>query len=165
MQKKIHDFFPLQKPNEISYISPAGLAHWLSRSTPVLVVDVRFPYEYSGGHIKGAINAPEPKHLWEALLHRDGSLPIVLHCEFSQKRGPMMGHWLRNLDRQNNIENYPSLTYPNLYILAGGYAAFHPAYPEFCEPKGYVAMAEAEFKAERLSCCQRLRKLFKRYKY
>jgi M-phase inducer tyrosine phosphatase len=165
MQRKIHDFFALQKPSDLRYVTAAGLVGWLSRSSPVLVVDVRFPYEYAGGHIQGACNAPDPIALWDVVKDWDGSLPIVLHCEFSQKRGPMMGRWLRSTDRQNNLENYPMLTYPSLYILAGGYSQFYAAYPDYCEPRGYVAMDTAEFKTEKRSCCHHLKKLFKRYNY
>ncbi len=61
------------------------------------IIDCRFPYEYKGGHIKGA------KNIWkedECLnLFFDGSLQhpqeghreiFVFHCEFSSKRGPKM---------------------------------------------------------------------------
>lgn len=165
MQKKIIDFFPLQKPDEIKYVTATSLAEWLNRSFTVLVVDVRFPYEFAGGHITGAVNTPDPNTLWETLGNWEGTKPIVMHCEYSQKRGVMMSRWLRNFDRQINLENYPKLSFPNLYILGGGYSEFYSAYPELCEPKGYVAMTQPEFKVERHSCCHKLRRLFKRFNY
>jgi len=60
------------------------------------VVDCRYPYEYVGGHIKGAVN------IWDkdTLLDRFFSSPehpcedkrsiLIFHCEFSSKRGPNM---------------------------------------------------------------------------
>lgn len=33
--------------------------------------------------------------------------------------------FLREADRKANKENYPALNYPELYLLEGGYKAFH----------------------------------------
>jgi hypothetical protein len=50
---------------------------------------------------------------------------IIFHCEFSSERGPKMSRFLRKIDRANNKECYPSLDYPELYLLEGGYKAFY----------------------------------------
>ena len=54
---------------------------------------------------------------------------LVFHCEFSQKRGPRALRTLRNLDRAINHANWPSLCYPEVYILENGYKNFHSKFP------------------------------------
>ena len=64
-----------------------------------VIVDCRYPFEYEGGHIKGALNLYTKKLFDDYFLDEQGSFRvtsdtiIILHCEFSQKRGPkMFGH-------------------------------------------------------------------------
>lgn len=52
----------------------------------------------------------------------------------------------RSLDRQLN--EYPSLFYPEMYVLQGGYKNFYSKYPQRCDPQGYVAMNSDEYKEE-----------------
>lgn len=54
---------------------------------------------------------------------------IVIHCEFSQKRGPKLYRYLRKRDREINEDNYPNLIYPNIYLLKGGYSQFVKSCP------------------------------------
>ena len=54
---------------------------------------------------------------------------LVFHCEFSQKRGPRALRALRNLDRTLNSANWPTLSYPEVYILENGYKNFHSKFP------------------------------------
>lgn len=61
--------------------------------TDLMVVDCRYPYEYEGGHIEGAVNLYTEQLVTEALLEVPlqgvtRSLVIVFHCEFSACRGP-----------------------------------------------------------------------------
>lgn len=61
-----------------------------------LILDCRYPYEYEGGHIRGAQN------VWnrDTLQNQFFTTPeytadskrriIIFHCEFSSKRGPDM---------------------------------------------------------------------------
>lgn len=56
-------------------------------------MDSRFPFEYEGGHIRGAVNLYEPEQLKKYFLDNPQwslSKPkaIIFHCEFSQHRGP-----------------------------------------------------------------------------
>ena len=57
----------------------------------VMVVDARYDYEYAGGHIRGAINLSDPQvfmdHFCSQVRQVDA---IVIHCEFSSKRGPRL---------------------------------------------------------------------------
>lgn len=61
------------------------------------ILDARFPYEYDGGHIAGAVNIHTNQMLekyMEERVVRDPSDPrpicIIIHCEFSQMRGPAL---------------------------------------------------------------------------
>jgi hypothetical protein len=58
---------------------------------------------------------------------------IIFHCEFSQSRGPKMYNLLRSLDREINFKHYPRLTYPDIYLLEGGYSLFQEHFPVFFE--------------------------------
>lgn len=49
---------------------------------------------------------------------------LVFHCEFSSERGPRMCRFVRERDR--DLNEYPNLHYPELYILKGGYKDFFP---------------------------------------
>ncbi|XP_077101973.1 cell division cycle 25 homolog d [Siphateles boraxobius] len=125
-----------------------------------LIVDCRYPYEYQGGHIKGAVNlytesqiqqAVHQDHPSDSLPEDEGSSPrklIVFHCEFSSERGPYLCQYLRRLDRCVNAQVYPNLHYPELYLLLGGYKHFHASYPDLCDPCGYVPMRQREYREQ-----------------
>lgn len=60
------------------------------------VIDCRYPYEYLGGHVNGALNMYTKTQVQDNLLN-DDRLPaaksrhiIIFHCEFSAQRGPNM---------------------------------------------------------------------------
>lgn len=111
------------------------------------VIDCRYPYEYEGGHITGAQNMYTPEQILS--LMRQPVAPsglkrniLVFHCEFSLERGPRLSRFLRSSDRAHNQENYPSLHYPEVYLLHDGYKSFYNAHPELCTPSGYTAMLD-----------------------
>lgn len=60
------------------------------------IIDCRYPYEYKGGHIQGALNIWEKADLMNKFLTHpkhptEGKRTIyIFHCEFSSKRGPEM---------------------------------------------------------------------------
>jgi rhodanese-related sulfurtransferase len=111
------------------------------------IIDCRFPYEFDGGHIEGAINVNTDMMVEELLLKPGGGLysnggdfpqpsrsgsqetgkPVVVifHCEFSNKRAPTFAKHLRSKDRTLNNQHYPKVYYPELYILEGGYCHFY----------------------------------------
>ncbi|XP_022086541.1 M-phase inducer phosphatase 1-B-like isoform X2 [Acanthaster planci] len=106
------------------------------------ILDCRYPYEYNGGHIKGAKNLYTKELVSQFFLEQpleplDGRV-IIFHCEFSSKRGPDLLRFLRNKDREANP--YPELYYPELYILQGGYKAFYEHDKTMCEPQSYTPM-------------------------
>eukprot|EP00047_Mylnosiga_fluctuans_P023082 m.131792 g.131792 ORF g.131792 m.131792 type:complete len:518 (+) comp9476_c0_seq7:9876-11429(+) len=133
-------------------ITPATLQELLSGLhrdglDQVEVVDCRFPYEYAGGHIQGAVNLFEPTDIRSIFTKFDGAghrVAIVFHCEFSSQRAPRMCSHLRKMDRELNREAYPRLCFPKLFILEGGYKAFYLAKPALCEPQAYVPMNSDE---------------------
>jgi M-phase inducer tyrosine phosphatase len=118
----------------------------------VLVIDCRFEYEYDGGHINGALNYNDKDKLAGELFSAPKSrTALVLHCEYSAHRAPIMAKYLRHQDRAINVDTYPNLTYPDMYILDGGYSSFFAEHRSFCFPQNYVEMSdkEHEFACER----------------
>lgn len=81
-------------------------------------------------------NASKPVHV------------LIFHCEFSSQRGPELSRFLRKVDRYINYPRYPFVFYPHVYVMLGGYAAFHSRYPELCEPQSYLKMLEKGYKSE-----------------
>lgn len=119
----------------------------------VIVIDCRYPYEFEGGHIKGALNLHQENQVEDFLLKTptvpscpDKRVVIVFHCEFSSERGPRMCRFIRERDRALN--EYPKLHYPELYILKGGYKDFFPHFQSQCEPQSYRPMHHEDFKED-----------------
>ncbi|XP_066488307.1 M-phase inducer phosphatase 2 [Tiliqua scincoides] len=146
------------KHQDLKYISPEMMVAVLNGQFSSLIescviVDCRYPYEYEGGHIKGAVNLPLEKDVEEFLLKKpivpfnlEKRVIVVFHCEFSSERGPRMCRFVREKDRACN--EYPSLHYPELYILKGGYKEFFPQYQTHCEPQNYRPMHHEDFKED-----------------
>ncbi|XP_063289890.1 M-phase inducer phosphatase 1-A-like [Pelobates fuscus] len=140
------------KHQDLKYINSTTLAQLLRGSYKDIVqkywvVDCRYPYEFAGGHIKGAKNLFREEHIAEEFL-KHPSLPesrtvLVFHCEFSSERAPKLCRLLRNMDRKANV--YPLLYYPELYVLKGGYKDFYETFKVLCEPQGYVNMLHRDF--------------------
>ncbi|XP_062462311.1 M-phase inducer phosphatase 2 [Pezoporus occidentalis] len=146
------------KHQDLKYISPAMMVAVLTGQFSGLIescviVDCRYPYEYEGGHIKGAVNLPLEQDVEEFLLRKpivpcDASkrVIVIFHCEFSSERGPRMCRFVREQDRARN--EYPALHYPELYVLKGGYREFFPQYQSHCEPQDYRPMHHEDFKED-----------------
>ncbi|KAF3762633.1 hypothetical protein M406DRAFT_46748 [Cryphonectria parasitica EP155] len=113
-----------------------------------LIIDCRFEYEFAGGHVGGAINFNDKEALATQLFpsppELEGRTLIVFHCEYSAHRAPLMARHIRSEDRAFNAECYPRLTYPEIYILEGGYSGFFSEHRERCEPQAYVEMDAVE---------------------
>ncbi|KAK4818875.1 hypothetical protein QYF61_021392 [Mycteria americana] len=146
------------KHQDLKYISPEMMVAVLTGQFSSLIescviVDCRYPYEYEGGHIKGAVNLPMEQDVEEFLLKKpivpfDASkrVIVIFHCEFSSERGPRMCRFVREKDRACN--EYPHLHYPELYVLKGGYREFFPQYQSHCEPQDYRPMHHEDFKED-----------------
>lgn len=123
-----------------------------------MVIDCRFEYEYEGGHIDGAVNHNNKDILSQQLFDTpiQGRSLLIFHCEYSAHRAPLMARYVRSRDREVNRENYPRLTYPEVYILEGGYKMFFEDQPSRCYPQSYVEMVD---KAHERTCERELGRL------
>ena len=112
----------------------------------LVIVDCRFEYEYKGGHINGAVNFNDKDQLAAQLFEIEPTTKalLIFHCEYSAHRAPLMAKFIRNKDRAVNAEKYPFLTYPEAYILDGGYSSFFEDYRSRCFPQSYVEMVAKE---------------------
>ncbi len=132
-----------------------------------IIVDCRFEYEYTGGHILNAINIVKPEHAIEKFFKEqihDIDTCILFHCEFSSHRAPKMMKEVRNLDRKLHENSYPQLYYPQLYLIKGGYKEFYKNFIDKCEPRAYVEMLHGDFKDVCKSTASLVRKSWKRHK-
>lgn len=80
---------------------------------------------------QGALNLHQEDQVEDFLLREpmvpsrpDLRVVVVFHCEFSSERGPRMCRFVRKRDR--DLNDYPKLHYPELYILKDGYKDFFP---------------------------------------
>lgn len=109
-----------------------------------MVIDCRFEYEYDGGHIDTAVNYNDKDLLTNQLFKTpmSGRTLLIFHCEYSAHRAPLMARHVRSEDRTVNAEFYPKLTYPEVYILEGGYSGFFEEHRNRCYPQEYVEMSD-----------------------
>ncbi|EDQ90256.1 uncharacterized protein MONBRDRAFT_31992 [Monosiga brevicollis MX1] len=119
-----------------------------------IIIDARYPYEYDGGHLIGAVNFYLPDMAAEYLLAR-GDLSqtlILVHCEFSKERGPALYHYLKRVEAKACKNGGQGSLFPHLYVLHQGYKQFHAEHPTYCSPRGYVPMTTAAHKSECQAC-------------
>lgn len=176
-----HDDDGLPAPLEVAYTLPSALTRpdsdvyrrICSRTLSDLMrsmgddfeksyalIDCRYPYEFEGGHIKGATNVYDPQLIdsrffaasTSLLKEEQGQQKIpIFYCEFSQKRGPSMALAVRALDRLRN--QWPRVDHAEMYVLNGGYKGFHEdatrhGWGELCAPFAYIQMEDPEYKAQ-----------------
>ncbi|XP_070587204.1 M-phase inducer phosphatase 1-like [Erythrolamprus reginae] len=145
------------KHQDLKYIDPEIVVAILNGNfsvfiTQCVIIDCRFPYEYDGGHIKGAINLPMEQDVEDFLLKKplvssgNKRIIVVFHCEFSSERAPRMCRFVRERDRLGN--EYPTLHYPELYVLKGGYKDFFLKCKSYCEPQSYRPMHHKDYKED-----------------
>ncbi|KAJ3042444.1 cell division cycle- protein, partial [Rhizophlyctis rosea] len=127
--------------------------HYDTKLDKFHIIDCRFPYEYEGGHISGATNVNTKGELDE-IFFKTGKVEkgvtrkrvvVVFHCEFSSHRAPTMASYMRSRDRAENMDNYPALYYPEIYVLKGGYKQFYAGHKNRCEPQQYIEMADKTY--------------------
>ncbi|KAG9247938.1 hypothetical protein BJ878DRAFT_117458 [Calycina marina] len=150
-QPVLPHFFEEGSPDSIPRITKDTFlrildGHYNSNFDQRMVIDCRFEYEFEGGHIDGAVNYNDKELITSQLF--SASLPgktlLIFHCEYSAHRAPIMARYVRKQDRSTNIEHYPKLSYPEVYILDGGYSSFFKKNPERCFPQNYVEMDDKE---------------------
>eukprot|EP01052_Picozoa_sp_SAG31_P015210 SAG31_NODE_972_length_10644_cov_3.435372_1_plen_608_part_00 len=126
--------------NTISADTLTGLMRGDFGELAYRIIDCRFPYEYNGGHIVGATNIYTPQELERLFFNARQPIPndghrtvVVFHCEYSSRRAPKLYGHLREIDRSINMERYPHLDYPEIYVLEKGYRAFVSTHEDWCE--------------------------------
>ena len=154
-----------------------------SRKFKFHIIDCRYEYEHRGGNIARSMNVPTIEGLKSHFFSHKSreSVPtsqittdpqstqtqnfhkpiLIFHCEHSEERAPAMLKRLREIDRELNT--YPELNYPEIYLLDGGYkkffqtfnVAFCQSIEEFEKQKeifftkyGYVPMMDEKFTEE-----------------
>lgn len=165
---KLPHFIPEDEPDSLPRIQQDTLLNVLNGNynahyDRIHIVDCRFEYEYNGGHIDGALNFNNKEELTEKLFD-DGSSSstlLIFHCEYSELRAPRMAKFVRNRDRAVNDYQYPRLSYPEMYILDGGYSKFFANHRTKCFPQNYVEMQDKDHEQE---CEKGLGKLKQRAK-
>ena len=86
------------KHGDLKSITPETMAkvlngHYSDKIGKVTIVDCRYPYEFDGGHIRGAVNLYTKDDVNSLLQSRDVTEKphiLIFHCEFSSERGPKM---------------------------------------------------------------------------
>ena len=147
-----------QQP-DLHYVTPTTVLDLiigkisLGTNADYIIIDCRYPYEYDGGHIPGAVNLHTSEMLTKFTqehhkLSAKKDIVLIFHCEFSSERGPKRLRFLRNLDRQINAENYPKLNFPEIYIMKGGYCDFYEQYREVCVPRSYIPMLHEDHRKD-----------------
>ncbi|KAI5364227.1 Putative M-phase inducer phosphatase, Rhodanese-like domain, Rhodanese-like domain superfamily [Septoria linicola] len=145
---KLPFFVPDDEPEGLPRITQETMLDVLAQKYAdkyerVLVIDCRFEYEYEGGHIESAVNFNDKQHLASELFEKavpPSNTLLIFHCEYSVHRAPLTAKFIRGHDRTINAANYPHLTYPEMYILDGGYSKFFAEHPSRCFPQNYVEM-------------------------
>ncbi|OHT11388.1 Rhodanese-like domain containing protein [Tritrichomonas foetus] len=129
-------------PNDFAVLLTNPESHGYDR---LLVLDARYTYEYRGGRIIGARNIISMANMVGIFQrYKNENVCIIFHCEYSHNRGPSLMRMFREYDRKVNLQNYPKLFYPNIFLLEGGYKQFYNLHPELCIG-GYVPMRKPEF--------------------
>lgn len=150
-QPMLPHFFQEGQPDSIPRITKDTLlqvlgGNFVGQYDQRMIIDCRFEYEFEGGHIDGAVNYNDKELLTSQLF--EASLPgktlLIFHCEYSAHRAPIMARHVRKQDRATNAEHYPKLTYPEVYILDGGYSSFFAEHRDRCFPQNYVEMDAKE---------------------
>uniref|UniRef100_A0A0N4Z0D6 protein-tyrosine-phosphatase n=1 Tax=Parastrongyloides trichosuri TaxID=131310 RepID=A0A0N4Z0D6_PARTI len=120
-----------------------------------ILIDCRYPYEFEGGHVNGAMNFYTPDNISSVFFPEDECLAKsiknkvpIFYCEFSQKRGPGMADALRAEDRIRN--RYPTVSYKEIYVLDRGYKKFFcdDKLFNFCDPISYIPMLHPGYSKE-----------------
>lgn len=150
-QPGLPHFFQEGQPDSIPRITRETLLQVLDGNFDTqfdqrMIIDCRFEYEFEGGHIDGAVNYNDKDLLAGQLFETSlpGKTLLIFHCEYSAHRAPIMARHVRKQDRTTNAEHYPKLTYPEVYILDGGYSAFFAEHRARCFPQNYVEMDAKE---------------------
>jgi rhodanese-related sulfurtransferase len=115
------------------------------------IIDCRYPYEYDGGHLKNSINIYSISQIEDFVnknKNKNKNQILIFYCEFSSKRSFKIVNALKNYDRKINIENYPFINYPEIYIIEGGYNKMFNYYKKINKLLPYIKMIDSNYKNE-----------------
>ncbi|XP_052791774.1 M-phase inducer phosphatase 1-like [Mya arenaria] len=101
----------------------------------VTIVDCRYPYEFEGGHIRGALNMYTKDEV-NSLLQK----PVA-----DDKRHVPVPSRARPNVKQRQV---PRLNFPEVYLLHGGYKDFFKMYQDLCDPISYTPMLHENHAAD-----------------
>jgi hypothetical protein len=93
---KLPHFVPPTEPDSLPRITSDTLVDVLNgvyndRYDDKMIIDCRFEYEFKGGHIQDAFNYCDKDTLAEVLFDKPAANKlIILHCEYSAHRAPLM---------------------------------------------------------------------------
>jgi hypothetical protein len=130
----------------------------VSGAMSVEVIDCRFPFEFNGGHIRGALNLWEPEQLVRHFflnrsLEGQAQRVVLFHCEFSSQRAPDQFKMLRTVEHELHMQRFGNvgMYFPQAMIIKGGYKEFYTNFPEHCEGN-YLPMELEPYVAEVKLC-------------
>ena len=63
---------------------------------------------------------------------------------YDKPNPPSRAKAVRQEDRKENVYRYPQLTFPEVYILDGGYSSFFESHRSRCFPQNYLRMDAKE---------------------
>jgi len=162
--------------HEVSYITASDMAFLLLQgthveklisdltqstqvSTPYVIVDTRYGYEYDGGHLKGAYHLSTKEEIDQLILNHQkfGSdhrtVSYIFHCEKSVCRGPRAAQYFTDSCREKNIKNCKAL------VMTGGYGKFYRSMqnkfgilPNTAQPLGFIKERQKGYYAKRGEC-------------
>ncbi|EDR28510.1 M-phase inducer phosphatase, putative [Entamoeba dispar SAW760] len=145
------------KIKQISLISIEQYKNLInSKSKRVITIDSRYPYEYNAGHIINSINIWSDNDIFQQLqpleeIHNNIKPVLIIYCEFSQKRGPLIAKKIRELDWNLMVESYSfNWLFPEIYVLEGGFKSFYKRNNELCFGE-YIKMDDPRYAYEQ-SC-------------
>ena len=106
---------------------------WSTHFDEYVIFDCRYTQEYAFGHIVGAQNLLTYERINDFYYKNKGKkICVIFHCELSKDRGPSWAKLFRSIDRSDNIEKWPKVTFPYTFIMDGGYRKFQQEFPDLC---------------------------------
>ncbi|EKE38624.1 hypothetical protein ENUP19_0055G0035 [Entamoeba nuttalli] len=135
---------PIKSFSRIGFktLSPYDLSQLINSSKldELFIIDVRYPYEYNGGHVRYSLNISTETALYKELnklfeINYSKKIILIAYCEFSKTRAPNLLKELRHTIRNKLID---------IFLVEGGYERIFEEFPSLCEG-GYVQMNDPQY--------------------
>ncbi|OHS99484.1 Rhodanese-like domain containing protein [Tritrichomonas foetus] len=113
--------FPFIAPETVLKLLRCEIS--LPRGVTIFVIDCRFHYEFAEGHIHGAQNLLTFRDMVSIFnrLRKFKKAILIFHCELTVDRSVQWAYAFREYDRYCSGMTYPELTYPEIYLMKGGF--------------------------------------------